>query len=171
MKPTARRITRPTITSWFIGPPVVALLQWDAPQSATPPSVETLTRRRYSLPREGTAKSRTRDPYRVAAGASVIFIKMMRIYLSERGGNVQLSDVPSLAPLHHAHDRHKSLVTGVARNHKFLAPDHKSIHACCAKSSVDWDCVLVPEIFLTVQGCRRFLSRSSVAERWQCLRQ
>jgi hypothetical protein len=68
---------------------------------------------------------------------------MMRIYLSERGGNVQLSDVPSLAPLHHAHDRHKSLVTGVARNHKFLAPDHKSIHACCAKSSIDRDCVLV----------------------------
>jgi hypothetical protein len=28
--------------------------------------------------------------------------------------------------------------------------------------------VLVPEIFLTVQGRRRFLSRSSVEERWQC---
>src|SRR6516162_2847133 len=42
---------------------------------------------------------------------------------------------------------------------------------CCAESSVDRDCVLVPEIFLTVQGGRRFLSRRRAKERWQCLRQ
>jgi hypothetical protein len=44
--------------------------------------------------------------------------------------------------------------------------NHKTMRVCCAKSSVDRDCVLVPEIFLTVQGRRRFLSRSSVEERW-----
>ena len=57
---------------------------------------------------------------------------------------------------------------GVARNPKCLALDHKTMHVCCAESSVDRDYVLVPEIFLTVQGGRRFLSRSG---RWQCLRQ
>ena len=36
---------------------------------------------------------------------------------------------------------------------------NKTIHDCCAESSVDRDCVLVPEIFLTVEGGRRFLSR------------
>ena len=57
---------------------------------------------------------------------------------------MQLSDVPSLASLHHEHDRHKSQVLGVARNPKFLALDHKKMYVCCAKSSVDQDCVLVP---------------------------
>jgi len=79
MKPTARRIIRPTITSWFISPPVVTLLQWDAHKSATPPSVETLTRRRYPLPREGTAKSRTIELIQSPQRPSVIFIKMKRI--------------------------------------------------------------------------------------------
>jgi hypothetical protein len=45
--------------------------------------------------------------------------------------------------LHHAHDRHKSQVPGVARNPKFLALDHKTMHVCCAKSSIDRDCGLV----------------------------
>ena len=39
-----------------------------------------------------------------------------------------------------------------------------------AKLAVRFVC-WCPEIFLTVQGGRRFLSRSSVKERWQCLRQ
>ena len=59
----------------------------------------------------------------------------------------------------------------LARNPKFLALDHKTMHVCCAESSVDRDCVLVPEILLTVQGGRRFLSRRGAKERWQCLRQ
>src|SRR6516164_8451665 len=57
------------------------------------------------------------------------------------GGNVQLSGVPSL---HHAHDRHKSQVPDVAGNPKCLARNHKKMHVCCAKSSVDRDCMLVP---------------------------
>jgi len=32
----------------------------------------------------------------------------------------------------------------LAPNPKFLALDHKSMHVCCAESSVDRDCVLVP---------------------------
>ena len=46
---------------------------------ATPPSVETLTRRRYSLPREGEAKSQTIEPIQSPQRASVIFIKIMQI--------------------------------------------------------------------------------------------
>ena len=79
---------------------------------------------------------------------------------------MQLSDVPSLASLHHEHDRHKSQVLGVVRNPKFLGLDHKKMYVCCAESSIDRDVCWCSEIFLTVQGGRRFLSRSSVEERW-----
>ena len=45
---------------------------------------------------------------------------------------------------------------GVARNPKCLALDHKSMHVCCAKSSIDRIVCWYPEIFLTVQGRRVF---------------
>ena len=50
---------------------------------------------------------------------------------------MELSDVTSLASLHHAHDRHKSQVPGVAQDHKCLALNHKRMHVCCAESSAD----------------------------------
>jgi hypothetical protein len=37
-------------------------------------------------------------------------------------------------------------------------------NTCCAESSVDRHCVLLPGNLLTVQGRRRFLSRSSVKD-------
>jgi hypothetical protein len=57
------------------------------------------------------------------------------------------------------------------RDPNFLTPDHKAMHVCCAKSLTDRIVCWCPEIFLTMQDGRRFLSRSSVKERWQCLRQ
>ena len=52
----------------------------------------------------------------------------------------------------------------MARNPKFLGLDHKKMYVCCAESSIDRDVCWCPEIFLTVQGRRRFLSRSSVKD-------
>ena len=108
------------------------------------------------------------ERYRSPQRASVIFIKMMRIYLSERlfdpWRQCAAIHVPSLASLHHEHDRHKSPVLGVARNPKFLTLDHKSMHVCCAKSSVDRDCVLVPGNLFDCARWPPFLSRSGVKD-------
>jgi hypothetical protein len=69
-----------------------------------------------------------------------------------------------------AKSRNKSRAVGrSARNHKFFGAQSQDDVAQNPRSIGIW--CLCPEIFLTVQGRRRFLSLSSVGVkgRWQCL--
>ena len=84
---------------------------------------------------------------------------------SIHGGNVQLSDVPSHASFHHAHDRHKSIRCPAWRE---IPNSWRWITSRCTSVAQNPRSIGIvcwcPEIFLTVQGRRRFLSRSGVKD-------